>query len=169
MRCVLNFLGADDMSFQADAAGWTTIGQVLAPDHTALQLVEVAILFQGIVVADEPVLVQLVRQTDAGSGGVARDLVHEHEVEGIIGSSRYKPILTQGFVDIDTTEPTTENILRSWHIHPQNGIVYPYRPSHGNQEYLTCAPQRRLGVRVYPEDNVNVTGYIVINEGDMVR
>lgn len=168
MRVVLNFLGADDLAFQADAGGWTTIGQVLAPNHTTLQLVEVAILFEGVVTTDPPVLVQLVRQTDAGTGGVARDLVHEEEPKGIIGLHKYREIRTSGLVDIDGSEPATEDILRSWHIHPQSGIVYPYRPSEGGRESITVMPERRLGVRVYPQDAVDVTGYIVINEGNML-
>jgi hypothetical protein len=125
------------------AATGRTVLQVLAPTNRALKLLSWAITFDGNSPTAEPVLVELLRQTTAGTMTsltlVKWDSGHDETLQ------------TTGSHSSTSTEPTAGDVLARRDIHPQSGYecIYPY----GQEPIIPTAT--RLAIRAVAPANVN--------------
>lgn len=97
------------------AASSITLVQVLTGANNQALLTEFGISFNGIDSVAEPIEVQLVVQTSAGTASVLSPVLVERPNSGSIQTSAQ---------DTFTAEPTTTDILHRVFVHPQSGYVY---------------------------------------------
>ncbi len=128
-----------------------TLLQVVAATNHAVEIAEVAIAFHGTSATAEPILVELLRQTTAGT------MTSLTPVKGDDGVSDTLDTTAQ---HTSTSEPTAGDILRAWTIHPQFGIVY--QPSVDAK--IVVPAGGRVGLRVTAAADVNADAYIVFVE-----
>jgi hypothetical protein len=111
--------GTEGTEVALTAATERTIIQVLAATNVRLLLHEFSISFDGVSATAEPVQVRLVKQTTAGSGSSAVTL-RKHD------SSKTETLQATA-IKSPTSEPTLDYAIKTWEIHPQAGMVYPFR------------------------------------------
>src|SRR5687768_9105276 len=92
-----------------------TLLQVVAPTNQRVKIKEIGIGFHGISNTAEPILIQLMRQSTAGTMS-ALTLVKEDDTtpESIQSTAQHTA----------TVEPTAGDVIRTWTIHPQTSMVY---------------------------------------------
>lgn len=134
-------------------AGTTkTIVQVVPGTNTPVRVVEIGVSFNGVTTTDVPVLVQLLRQTTAGTSS-ALTFVADQESSG-------KSVVATGLKTF-TAEPTTGNILRDWYVTPIGGLFVLQFPLGREIDALTS----RIGLRCNaPTSAVSVNAYISFEE-----
>ncbi len=128
-----------------------TLIQLVAAANHAIQVVECGIGFHGVNNTHEPILVELLRQTDAGTMS-ALTLVKGDDSNG--------DTLDTTAQHTATAEPSAGDILRAWTVHPQTGLVYQ---AHDLAPIVVGAGDR-LGLRVTAANNVNADAYLVFVE-----
>ena len=122
--------------------GAKTLVQVVAASNHRVVIKEVHVSFEGIVNTNKPILVELVRQTTAGtSSALTPRKVNEADDETLQVTARHTC----------TVEPTTGDILESMYIHPQTGNSW--QATWGGE--LTVIGGNRLGLRVTAATSVN--------------
>lgn len=130
-----------------------TVLQLVAGTNTRIKVSEVSVSFDGTTNTDTPVLVQVLRQTDAGTGGDALTLqkVNEDDAETLQSSA---------LKDIDSSEPTGTNELFGEYVHPQGGYTWqaPF-----SKEWIIKGGNR-LGVAITAPDAVNVKARFAAEE-----
>lgn len=96
----------------------TTLLQLVAPANQRVAVKQVSVGFDGVVNTNTPVLVQLFRQTTAGtvSGSSATIKPKADDISTAVQST-----VQDGF----TVEPTYGDLLWSMTVHPQTGCIYP--------------------------------------------
>jgi len=97
--------------------GAVTVLQVIAATGVRVKILAWGIYFNGTNATGEPALVRLLRQTTAGSSGVA-----ESEVRKVDDDIAYT-ITTTALRGIPTA-PTTGDMLKTLRVHPQNGYEW---------------------------------------------
>lgn len=132
------------------AATAKTILQVVAPTNQRLALCGFSVSFDGTSSAAEPVQVEILRQTTAGTMSSATPCM-----DGV-GSETVQTTAQK----TATAEPTAGNILRRYDIHPQTGLAVAFGPD----EEILIPGGGRLGIRCTAPASVNVTGYITVEE-----
>ncbi len=135
------------------AATAKTILQLVAAANTRVAVRGFSVSFDGTSGSAEPVQVDVLRQTGAGTGGSAATPVKE---DGL-GS---ETIQTTAQKNIATTEPTAGDVLRRYQIHPQTGAEFKF----GLDEELIIPGGGRLGLRCTAPANVNAVGHFSIEE-----
>lgn len=95
-----------------------TILQLVAPTNQALMLKGLQVTFDGTSSTATPGLVKLARQSTAGtmSAATIRKSPRSDEGETIQSTAQYNA----------TAEPTTGDVDRMWHVHPQLGFIYEF-------------------------------------------
>lgn len=142
-----------DMNFIARVAGVAsgtaakTLIQLLAPTNQRVKIKEVGIGLHGTSNVAEPITVDLLRQTTAGTAS-ALALAKEDD-------TRPEAIQTTAQQTV-TAEPTAGDIIRTWTIHPQTSQVYQLPI----EDEITLGGGKRLGLRVTAAATVNVDAYI---------
>jgi hypothetical protein len=134
------------------AATVETILQVVGGAAKAPKLLEVGVSFNGVSPSAVPALVELVRQTSAGTSSAAtfRPLDGAASPVEITALSAF------------TAEPTDGGvILPAWYVTPNGGLFVYAFPS-GNE--ITVPVTERLGLRATAPDAVSVTAYMVVEE-----
>lgn len=137
---------------RARAVPTSAIALVAATAKTVLQLVAAAnqrvacrgwsISFDGTVPGNGEVVVELVRQTTAGTASTTVTPVKEGtEGETLQTTMRYD----------FSAEPTTTDVLDKQFIHPQTGVEYPF----AYDEEILIAGGGRLALRCTAPQNVN--------------
>ena len=128
-----------------------TLLQVVAAANHAIEITEYAVSFSGVNNTHLPILVELLRQTDAGttsaltpvnaddSGGDTFDTTARHTA---------------------TAEPTGGDVLRSHYVHPQTGLVVPV----GGEAPLIVGAGDRVGLRVTAANDVKAAATICFEE-----
>src|SRR4051794_32972840 len=104
---------ARDTAVSLTAATTKTIVQVVPASNTPVRIVEIGVSFNGITTTDVPVLVQLLRQSTAGTSS---SLTPAAEQES--GGKSAVATALKTF----TAEPTTTTILRDWYVTPVAGL-----------------------------------------------
>ncbi len=142
-------MGTGEISLSAATA--KTILEVTAASNHRVLIHEIAVMFKGVTVSNEPVTVELTRfaATGTGTGGTPQKVDPDYS-ETIQASFKYN----------DTAEPATQTVLRSWAIHPQSGIIYPLpinRP-------IPVPGGDLIGIRCTADDVVTVLADIVAEE-----
>jgi hypothetical protein len=110
-------------------------------DHRAV-LNELAVSFKGTSPTGTPILVELVRQTTAGTmtaATVNKQIAEDPEDLGITAGVNA------------TVEPTEDHVIRQWLIHPQSGLLWQ-APFGGA---VPIPGGTRLGIRVTAAASVN--------------
>lgn len=95
----------------------TTVLQLIAAANHRVKVHEISISIKGVVNTDAPVIVQVLRQTTAGTGG---DALTAHAT----GGDYDETIQTTGLKDIDEAEPTGTVELMGEEVHPQGGFTW---------------------------------------------
>jgi hypothetical protein len=132
------------------AATAKTILQIVAPTHQRIKVRGFSVSFDGTSPSAEPVQVELVRQTSAGTMSSATPVKDDDSLPETIQATAQKTA---------TSEPTTTDILRRYDVHPQTG----YERAFADGE-LTIKGGGRLGLRCTAPAGVNVTGHINCEE-----
>lgn len=118
------------------AAATDTLLQILAATNQRVFINEWEISFQGVDASQPPVLVQLVRQTTAGSGGSTVTPVK-------VNSADDETIQTT-CIKTPTSEPTTTDVIDEKFVSP-NGGGFTWGP--GNIGTLICKGGERIAIR----------------------
>ena len=130
-----------------------TILQLIAAANHRDKVKEISVSFKGTSGSDAPVLVQVLRQTDAGSGGDA--LTPKKFNEGDDETLR-----TTGLKDIDGSEPTGTDEVMGEEVHPQGG--WTWQAPFGGE--IIVKGGNRLGLAVTAAATQTVKGRIVFEE-----
>ena len=129
-----------------------TILQLVAPTNQRLRLTGFGVFFDGVSSTAEPVQVELLTQTSAGTSSAGTPVKDgDPGSETLQGTSR---------ITI-TAEPTAGNVLRRYEIHPQGGgleRVLSY------DEQINIPGGTRLGIRCTAPATVNATGHMTYEE-----
>jgi hypothetical protein len=102
------------------ATGLHSILQILAAANHAFLVKEWSISFKGIVTTGTPILVELLRQTTAGTGGAALTLVKSP-------ADDYDETIQASALSASTVwsaEPTAGDVLDGVEVHPQTGYTW---------------------------------------------
>lgn len=128
-----------------------TLIQLVAATNHAIKVIEVGCSFHGTSNTAEPILVELIRQTDAGTMTPLTPVVGD----GGIGDT------------LDTTanhtasaEPTGSTSVRAWTVHPQTGLIWSPHDLAG----ITVAAGARIGLRVTAAASTTADAYISFEE-----
>jgi len=135
------------------AATPKTVVQIVAAANHGIDLAEVGVGFDGTDNTKEAVEIDLVRQSDAGTGGDALTIVGGNDSDG-------DTFDTTALSDIDSAEPTGTVVVRSWRVHPQTGFVF--QPS--DLAPIHVGAGDRLGLRCTSAAVVNVDAYMAFVE-----
>lgn len=128
-----------------------TIIQLLAAANQRVRLLEIAIAFHGVTNTNEPILVQLARQSTAGTmTGLTLVTLDDDLTETLQTTAQHTA----------TVEPTIGVILASWAVHPQTGLIY--QVPKGDEIMIKGAG--RLGLIVTAPNSVNCDAYLKIEE-----
>mgnify|MGYP001574196785 CR=1 FL=1 len=132
-----------------------TVLQITAPANQRLLVREISVSFAGIVNTDAPILVQVLPQSTAGTGGDA--LTPQKEYAGD-DETPQSTILK----DIDTGEPTgvaTGSLLTEY-VHPQTGFTWQAP----NGKAIVVKGGTALGIAVTAGVSVNCVSRIRYEE-----
>lgn len=115
-----------------------TVLQIVPPANQRVLVKEISISFNGLDPTDEAILVQAIRQSSAGTGGVALALVKENSADD-------ETLQTTAQEDVDgSTQPTDVAVLKSEHVHPQG--AWQWQAPFGGE--MVVKGGERLGLAV---------------------
>ncbi len=131
------------------AATVKTVVQVLAPANQRLRIKGWGVYFDGVASSGEPVQVELLRQTSAGTM-TSLTPTRRTGTETIQSTALHTA----------TVEPTAGDILDIAEVHPQTAyeVMYPYG------EQPECAGGTRVGIRCTAPAIVNVRAKVIFEE-----
>lgn len=132
------------------AATAKTILQAVAPTNQRGALKSFSVAFDGTSAAAEPVQVDLLRQTTAGTMTAATPVK-----EGV-GSETIQFTAQKNA----SVEPGSGDVLRRYEVHPQAGREIRF----GIDDEILIPGGTRLGIRCTAPANVNVAGHMSIEE-----
>lgn len=138
-----------DQSLTGGAA--KTLIQLVSPSSRFLWIREAAVGFKSITATDVAVLVQLVRQSTAGT---ASALTPSRDIES-------QPVALASAQEIFTVEPTSGVVVKEWLITPIGGQLIYQLPL---EEYVEMAVSSRLGLICNAPQAQSARGYIKFNE-----
>lgn len=147
-----NFAQTTSVEIAASVGAFKTILQLLTASNVIVAIQQVLVSFDGISNTAEPVQVELLRQTTAGTGGSARNPLKTKDTSTALSTTGLEGI---------TSEPTSGDILVAVHIHPQAGMIYPLPLPDGEIEIPSAA---RLGLRINAPAAVNCRATIMGEE-----
>jgi hypothetical protein len=136
------------------AATAKTILQLATPATRRAWLKEASISFKSITQTDVPVLVQLRRQSTAGTATAIVSANVAPDVEG-------HPAALCSASENATVEPTTGVIVKEWYITPIGGVLV-YQLPLGDE--IEMAISSFLGMVVTAPQIENCRGYLKFNE-----
>lgn len=127
------------------AATKKTVLQITAPTNQRVKVKEWSVSFDGVSNTAIPVLVEIARQSTAGTGGDALTLVKTNAGDD-------ETLQTTGQTDVDTGNPTETSVLVAEKVHPQGGMTWqaPFG------EEIIVKGGERLGIAVTAPATVNV-------------
>lgn len=123
-----------------------TMIQLVAAANHAIEIIEVSVGFHGTNNTHEPILVELLRQTDAGTMSVLTPAKGDDSVGDTLDTSAQHTA---------TSEPTGSDVLGVWTVHPQTGLVYQPPPG-----AIIVGAGDRAGLRVTAANSVSCDCYI---------
>jgi len=134
------------------AATPKTILQLVAPTNQRLAIRGFSVSFDGISATAEPIQVDLVKQTDAGTTSAATPAAEQIG----LGSETIQATARK----TASAEPTTTDVLRRYNIHPQTGREFRF----SIEDEIVMAGGTRVGLRCTAPANVNVVGHMAFEE-----
>lgn len=143
-------LKADEV---ASGTSTLTLLQAIAATNMPLRLVSWGVSFKGTNATAAPILVEIVRQTTAGTAGGAATWKKTNEDDG------HTVQATGG--QTFSVEPTTTDVLRSVEVHPQSGFTEAIT----DPDQFRVGGGNRLAIRVVtPGASVTATCYLEMDE-----
>jgi hypothetical protein len=135
------------------AATAKTLLQLVTPSTRRVWINEIGISFKSSTTTDAPILVELLRQTTAGTMSAATPLLEDPADAAS---------LCTGCQQTATVEPTASDILRHWDVAAQAGLVV-YQFPLGME--IVMAVSTKLGLRATaPQTQAGVEAYILYTE-----
>jgi hypothetical protein len=137
------------------AATPMTVCQLLAATNHGIRLAEIHVAFAGTNNTHVPIKVDLMLQSDAGTGGDAVTIEHADQQQS------GETFDTSALKQIDSSDPTDTSAYRKWLVHPQTGLVYQFSDiatvdiGAGDYVGLKCTAT---------SDDIDVTGYMCFIE-----
>lgn len=128
-----------------------TILQIEAPTNHRVALTAFSVSFDATSAGLEPVNVEILRQTTAGTMTSATPVKDDSSLTESIQTSAQRDA---------TSEPTAADVLRRYNIHPQDG----YERVFGPDEEIIVPGGGRLAIRCTSANDVNVTGHMSFEE-----
>jgi hypothetical protein len=146
-----------NLTFVADTGGEValvtatakTVVQITAPANQRIQIDGWSVSFDGVSGTAEPVVVELLRQTTAGT------MTGTTPVRKGVGSETIQTTSQKNA----TVEPTAGDVLRRYEVHPQTGAEWKFDPKE-----IEMAGGTRLGIRCTAPAGVNVVASIDAEE-----
>lgn len=129
-----------------------TVLQVTAASNHAVKIREWSVGFNGVDNTHAPILVQLCRQSDAGSGGSSLTLRKDPD-------DAAETLQTTAIYGC-TSEPTTADVLDSMFIHPQQGVIWQARFG----EEIKIGGGDRVGIICTAANNTNCVARMFCEE-----
>jgi hypothetical protein len=127
-----------------------TILQIVAAANHPVAIKGVSVSFDGTSASAEPIQVDLLRQTTAGTMSAGTPVE-----ETTTGTT----LQTTSQINA-TVEPTAGNVLRRWEVHPQSGLIEKFTI----EDEIVVAGGGRLGLRITAPAAVNALGSISFEE-----
>jgi hypothetical protein len=134
------------------AATAKTILQVVAPTNQRVAIKGFSVSFDGTSATAEPVQVDLVKQTTAGTMTAATPVAEQVG----LGSETIQTTALKNA----TAEPTTTDVLRRYEIHPQTGREVRF----SIDDEIVMAGGTRVGIRCTAPANVNALAHMSLEE-----
>jgi hypothetical protein len=128
-----------------------TLMQIVAPTNQRVILIEFGISFRGTSATDPPVLVELLRQTTAGTMTSLTLVKADQSIAETIQSTAQHT---------STGEPTAGDVYKSFNVHPQRGIIWQPGPL----DQLMIPGGNRLGLRCTVGTTQNADVYMLCEE-----
>lgn len=133
------------------AATGKTVVQVVAAANHAVKVWGLGVSFNGVSNTDEPALVQLVRQTDAGTATALTPVLKDDSIGDTLDSTAQHTA---------TAEPTGSTVIWEAYCHPQTGL----REFFNEKTCPVIGAGDRLGVKVTSPAAVDVTVHVDCEE-----
>jgi len=128
-----------------------TVLQVATPATRRAKCLEIGVGFESVSATDGPALVELVRQTNAGTGTAATLVADDEGDPAALSSAKHTM----------TVEPTGPTVLRQWIVPVQSG-EFVYQCPAGDE--VKMAVSGFLGLRVTCPQNQTCDPYMKIQE-----
>jgi hypothetical protein len=143
---------ADKYSVTADAVALTaatakTVLQIATPATTRARVCEVVIGFDGVTAANTPVLVELLRQTTAGTSTATTPAALDPGAPASLATAGRN----------HTAEPTAGTVIKSWRVTPVGGLLVI--PFYGDEQPVVGVSSW-MGLRCTAAQAVNVNAQI---------
>lgn len=143
--------GVVNLAGVATGTSKKTLLQLVAAANHAIALTEIGAAFHGVSNTAEPIKVELQRQTDAGTMSAATIRKQDDSGGDTFDASAQHTA---------TVEPTGTDVLRTWAVHPQTGIVKEF----GDISPIIIGAGDRLGLCVTAGADVNCDCYMAFEE-----
>lgn len=128
-----------------------TLLQLLAAANQRVKIIEVGISFHGISNTAEPIQTDLVFQSTAGTMTALTAVTIDQDLTETIQTTAQHTA---------TGEPTAGNIVATWAVHPQTGLVWQVPKG----DEIIIKGGGRLGLCTTAPVTVNVDAYIKFEE-----
>jgi hypothetical protein len=128
-----------------------TLLQVVAASNHRIKILGIEVYFKGIVGTDAPIRVRILRQTTAGT------MSSLTPVKNCDGDDETLQTTAQHTA---TAEPTAGDILKTWEVHPQTGLVFLFPMG---QEIIVKGGGR-LGVDVLAGVSTSAVASLIFDE-----
>jgi hypothetical protein len=128
-------LNSGAVSLSASTA--KTVLQLATPSTTRAKVVGFSVSFNSVTTSDAPAVVDLLRQTTAGTGGTSATLA---ALDPDAPAS-----LSTGLYDISSAEPTGGNVLWTGYVTPVGGL-FVFNFADGEEPVLDVS--NRIGIRI---------------------
>jgi hypothetical protein len=133
-----------------------TLLQLQAPANQGVAWKRLKVSFEGVTATDKPVILQILRQTDAGTGGNA---VTETVLKAPKGTAP-TPQATALAGLWATTEPSASDIIDEVYVHPQSGYEWVWQEAEDEFAYFND----RYAVRcITPAGNATTNAIASLN------
>lgn len=119
------------------AATAKTVLQIATPSATRAKVTGFSVSFNSVTTTDAPAVVDLLRQTTAGTGGTSATL-SPLDPDGPASQST-------GLYNINSAEPTASNVLWTGYVTPVGGL-FVYNFAEGEEPVLDISS--RIGIRI---------------------
>lgn len=145
-------LGSVQISEQAIASGTAeTLLQLITPANHRAKLVRWGVFFDGTSVTGEPVQIRLLRQSSSGTASTLAPVKLDPSI------SETLQVAAQGSF---SAEPSAGDILESYEVHPQQGIMVLYPLG----QEIIIGGAGRLGIETTSTAAVNARAFAVFEE-----
>lgn len=155
-------LGSGAVVALAGATAKTVLNLIASTTITA-QLIELAVSFDGTTPTNTPVLVQLLKSTQAGAGtGTAVTMIQSRNLGNTSGGGAAAALTATAAY---SAEPTVFSPLKSWLVSPTSGLLVQFPLGREPEVPLTAANAFGLAIRCNAPQAVNVRAYMEFVQG----